>query len=388
MFVAMGKTRVDLSVPSLRELHERRSEKWALYEPDVLSLTVAEMDFPVAPAIREVLVKTIGRSDFGYAVPMPATLSAAFVAFAKRRLSWEVDPEQVRVVPDVMLGLVELCRVLVAPGKAVGFAIPAYPPFFPELSATGRRLIYVGVRPDGAIDLDALDAALADGLSALVLANPHNPTGRVLPHSELEAIAERCAAKETWVLADEIHAPLVLPGANHLPWLEVSDAARRCGISLTSASKAFNLAALKTAFVVTSSPEAREAVERVGPQHEHASLLGEIAAEVAFREGDSWLDAVIAQLDGNRGQLDADLGERLPAITWQPPQATYVAWLDCRELGLSAEPADVFLQQGRVALSPGLDYGSPGAGHVRLNFATSPEHLTEAITRMAAALKS
>lgn len=383
----MSDSTINLAVPPLGKLHERRSEKWALYQSDVLSLTIAEMDFAIAAPIRDALIATIDRSDLGYAVPTPKTLSAALAAFAQRRLNWSIDPEQVVVVPDVMLGLVELCRMLAAPGEAVGFATPAYPPFFRELTIAGLRLVEVPLRSDGATDLDALDVALADGLRAFVLANPHNPTGRVLPRPELEAIAERCAAHETWVLADEIHAPLVLPGATHVPWLEVSDAARRFGVSLTSASKAFNLAALKTAFIVTAGDEARALVARIGPQHDHASLLGEIAAEIAFRGGDDWLDAVIAQLDRNRTQLQTDLAAQLPQIRWRPPQATYLAWLDCTALNLGANPAEAFLKHGRVALGPGVNYGSTGTGHVRLNFATSPAHLTDAVRRMTATLQ-
>jgi cysteine-S-conjugate beta-lyase len=377
---------VDLSVPALAGLRQRRSEKWALFDPDVLSLTVAEMDFPIAAAVSRAVQATIERGDLGYAVPAPRGLRDALAEFAKRRLDWHVDAEQVSVVPDVMVGIVELCRTIAGPGGSVAFATPAYPPFFHEPVSAGVRTVPVALTPDGAIDLDDLDATMRSGVSALILSNPHNPTGRVLPHSELASIAEHCAEREVWVLADEIHAPLVLPGATHVPWFEVSEAARRWGIVLTSASKAFNLAALKTAFIVTSDSPARSIVERIGPQHEHASLLGEIAAEVAFREGDAWLDAVLAQLAGNRDHLDSELRERLPALSWQPPQATYLAWLDCRGLQLQDEPADVFLQRGRVALGAGLDYGEPGAGHARLNFATSPEHLSEAVARMAAAL--
>ena len=154
---------------------------------------------------------------------------------------------------------------------------------------------------------------------------------------------------------------------------------------MTSASKAFNLAALKAALIVTADPAARDLVARMPPLHEHAGLLGVIAAEAAFDDGDAWLDAVIAQLDANREQLTRDLARELPNIAWRPPQATYLAWLDCTGLGLGDEPAEIFLAQGRVALGRGLDYGAPGAGHVRLNFATSPEHLSEAVARMARA---
>ena len=374
---------LDLTVPALSELHARRSEKWAVHEADVLSMTVAEMDFPIADPIREAVQDAVSRSDLGYAVPATARLSDALAEFAQRRLGWSLDPGQVTVVPDVMVALVGLCRVLVGPGEALAFASPAYPPFFTELREAQRRLISVSLGPRGKIDLDSLDAALAQGTRVLVLSNPHNPTGRVLSRDELRVIAERCAAAEAWVLADEIHAPLVLPGVTHTPWLEVSDAARAYGIALTSASKAFNLAALKTAFVVTAETATRDLVRRMGPQHDHASVLGEIAAEVAFREGGQWLNRVITQLDHNRAHLTNELAARLSEIEWTPPQATYLAWLDCRRLSLGDEPAAVFLRHGRVALSPGLDFGPEGAGHVRLNFATSPEHITDAVGRMA-----
>ena len=204
---------IDLTVPALRQLRERRSEKWATFETDVLSLTIAEMDFPLAPAIRQIVVDTIERSDLGYAVPAPASLRDALAAFADRRLNWSVDPEQVTVVPDVMAGLSELCRAIAGPGGAVAFATPAYPPFFSELPLSDVGVVPVAVDPEGRLDLAQLDAALRTGVRAFVLSNPHNPTGRALPRPELEAIAERCAAREVWVLADEIHAPLVLPGA-------------------------------------------------------------------------------------------------------------------------------------------------------------------------------
>jgi cystathionine beta-lyase len=285
-----------------------------------------------------------------------------------------------------MLGLLELCRVIAGPGDAIAFASPAYPPFFELLPRTGARLVHVALHDDGRLDLDSLDEALATGIRALVLASPHNPTGHVSTLGELAAIAERCADHGVWVLADEIHAPLTLPGATFTAWLEVSDAAREIGVSLTSASKAFNVAGLKSALVVTASEHARGLVAGIGPEHEHSGLLGAIAAEAAFTEGDPWLDAVLAQLDANRAWLTSQLPMRLPGVAWRPPQATYLAWLDCSSLGLGDEPADVFLRRGRVAVSRGLDYGPEGAGHVRLNFGTSPEHLDEMLTRMRAAL--
>jgi cysteine-S-conjugate beta-lyase len=370
---------IDLRVPTLAELHTRRGEKWDLHPPDVLVSTIAEMDFPLAPPVAAALHAAVDRHDLGYAHARIPRLAAAFAGFAQRRLSWAVDPEQVWLVPDVMVGVGELTGLL---GGSVAFAAPAYPPFLAELPAVGREVRAVPLDDDGALDIDRLRALFAAGTRVLLLANPHNPTGRVLPRPELERLAELCAAEDVWVVADEIHAPLVLPGAMHVPWLAVSDAARHCGFALTSASKAFNLAGLKAAVLVTAAERTRERAARLGWLAEHAGLLGVLAAEVAFTEGDAWLDAVLARLAANRDLLGRLLAARLPAVRWTPPQATYLAWLDCRGLGLGDDPAAAFLDRGRVALAPGPDYGAPGAGHVRLNFGTGPELVAEMVERM------
>jgi cysteine-S-conjugate beta-lyase len=352
----------------------------------VLPSTVAEMDFPLAPEVAAALHAAIDRHDLGYTPPTATQLSEAFAGFALRRMGWSVDQDQITLVPDVMAGLIELCRVLLAPGEQVAFFTPAYPPFFAELPQARVELVQLPLGADAAVDHEALEAALAGGVRALVLTNPHNPTGRVIPRAELEQIAELCASYGCWVFADEIHAPLVLEDTIHTPWLELSDAARERGIVLTSASKAFNLAGLKTALVITASDWAREAAQRVPPLTDRLGLLGVIAAEAAFAHGDRWLDAVRTQLAANRAVLGELLAAELPKITWTPPQASYLAWLDCRAFALGDNPSETFLERGRVALSRGLDYGREGAGFVRLNFGTSPEHVTDAVRRMARAI--
>jgi cysteine-S-conjugate beta-lyase len=377
---------IDLQVPDLATLYERRSEKWSGPEPDVLPLTVAEMDFPLASEVTAALHAAVDRHDLGYTAPAAARIGAAFAGFAQRRLHWTVDPEQVSLVPDVMAGLIELCRVLIEPGAQVAFFTPAYPPFFAELPQARVELVQLPLDTAGAVDLEALEAALAGGVRVLVLANPHNPTGRIVPRPVLEQIAELCVAYDVWVLADEIHAPLVLEGATHVPWLEVSDAARNCGIALSSASKAFNVAGLKAALVITASDRSRDAVRRLPPLTDRVGILGVVAAEAAFTAGDRWLDAVQARLAANRTLLDQLLAAELPEIAWRPPEASYLAWLDCRALNLGDDPATIFVRKGRVALSRGLDYGRESACFVRLNFGTSPEHVAEAAQRMASAM--
>jgi cystathionine beta-lyase len=377
---------VDLQVPDLATLYQRRSEKWSGYQPDVLPSTVAEMDFPLAPEITAALHEAVDRHDLGYTPPAGTGLPMAFASFARRRLDWAVDPEQISLAPDVMAGLIELCRVLVSPGEQVAFFAPAYPPFFAELPQARVELVQLPLDTASAVDLEALEAALAGGVRVLVLANPHNPTGQIVPRRMLEQIADLCVRYAAWVLVDEIHAPLVLESATYTPWLEVSDAARDCGIALTSASKAFNVAGLKAALVITASDRAHDVVRRLPPLTDRVGLLGVIAAEAAFMHGDRWLDAVRNQLAANRGLLGQLLAAQLPDITWTPPEASYVAWLDCRALSLGDDPAATFLDKGRIALSRGLDYGREGAGFVRLNFGTSPEHVTDAVSRMARAV--
>jgi cysteine-S-conjugate beta-lyase len=377
---------VDLRVPDLATLHQRRSEKWSGHQPDVLASTVAEMDFPLAPEITAALHEAIDRHDLGYTPPADTGLPTAFASFARRRLDWAVDPDQITLVPDVMAGLIELSRALVAPGEQVAFFTPAYPPFFNELPQAGVKLAQLPLTAGGEADLDTLEASFAGGVRILVLTNPHNPTGQIVPQPVLEQIADLCVGYAAWVLADEIHAPLVLEGATYTPWLEVSDAARECGIALTSASKAFNVAGLKAALVITASDRARDVVRRLPLLTDRVGLLGVIAAEAAFLHGDGWLDAVRKQLAVNRRLLGQLLEAQLPDITWRPPEASYVAWLDCRALSLGDDPAATFLDRGRIALSRGLDYGREGAGFVRLNFGTSPEHVTDAIMRMARAV--
>ena len=379
-------TSIDLLVPPLAELHERRSLKWEGRAPDVLAATVAEMDFPLAPPVAEALHAAVDRHDLGYAHARIPRLAEAFAGFAARRLGWRVDPERVRLLPDAMVGVIELARMLAGEDRSVALATPAYRPFLADLPAVGLDVREVPLRDDGATDLDGLRAEFERGTRVFLLANPHNPTGRVLPRAELERLAESCAERGVWVIADEIHAPLTLSGATHVPWLEVSDAARSCGIALTSASKAFNLAGLKAALLVTASERARAAADRLPPQAVHAGLLGVVAAEVAFAEGDAWLDAVLTQLDANRALLGRLLSEQLPEVVWTPPQASYLAWLDCRALGLGDDPAGTFLERGRLALAPGTDYGRSGAGYARLNFGTSAELVGEMVQRMAHAV--
>jgi cystathionine beta-lyase len=373
---------------SLDALRERRSAKWRTYAPDVLPAFVAEMDFPLAEPLRAALLAAIEHDDCGY--PSPGPLGDAFAAFAAARFGWEVDPERVVLTPDVVTGIEELLLVLTEPGDGVVVTPPVYGPFFSTVRATGRQVVEAPlVDRDGVweLDLDALERAFAAGAAAFLLCNPHNPTGRVFSRAELEEVARLATRHGVIVLSDEIHAPLTLGGATHVPYVTLGEEAAAHGLVLASASKAWNIAGLKCAVVVSGSEAGAELAGKLSPTlRYHAGHLGVIGSVAAFAEGGEWLDALLRHLDLNRRRLAMLLERELPAVRYAMPEAGYLAWLDCRGLGLGDDPAAAFLERGRVALSPGPHYGTGGEGFARLNIGTSGALLEEAVRRMAAAI--
>ncbi|HET7327131.1 MAG TPA: aminotransferase class I/II-fold pyridoxal phosphate-dependent enzyme [Nocardioidaceae bacterium] len=371
---------------SLEELRATRSSvKWRAYPPDVLPAWVAEMDArPCAPVV-EAVTAALRRGDTGY--PWVRPFEDAFTGFAKRRWGWAPEPGP--VVADVMIGIAELLHVLTPTDGAVVLSPPCYDSFYGFVASVRRRLVTAPLsRRGGAdhrLDPEALDRAFADAGpgSAYVLCNPQNPTGTVHTADELATLARIAGRRGVTVISDEIHAPLVQPGTTYTPYLAVPEAAR--GIAVVSASKAWNLAGLKAAMVVPG-PEARDAVGALHEVVTHgANHLGVIAQTAAYAEGEAWLDQLLGEVADRRALLARLLAERLPAVVPTPAQATYLAWLDCRGLGL-ADPAEVFLERGRVAVSAGTLYDPAATGWVRFNLATSAEVVTEAVARMAAAV--
>lgn len=356
-----------------------------MYEPDVLPAFVAETDFPLAAPIKAALHEAIDRDDTGYANPAAGGLADALTGFVGRRMNWEIDAAAVITCNDVVAGLTDLLRTVTEPGDGVVITPPVYHPFFSLVPEAGRRLVEVPLLDGRSLDLDGIEGALVAGARAVLLCNPHNPTGGVAAREELERLAAMAAAHEAWVLSDEIHAPLALPGAEHIPFTTVSPEAAARGIVLVSASKAFNLAGLSCAQIVTVEGPAREAAEKLSFFARHCGHFGAIASEAAYAEGDEWLDAVIATLDGNRSLLGDLLAEQVPGAAYVPPQAGYLSWIDLSALDLGPDPAAVVLERGRLALSPGTQFGTGGEGHVRLNVGTSPELVIEAVARLATA---
>jgi cystathionine beta-lyase len=374
-----------LSIPELRK---RRSAKWTMFPPDVLPAWVAEMDFPLDDGIRAALQDAIAHDDCGYA--SGAGVGEAFASFASSWFGWTLDPRGVFVLPDVLVGIAEIVHALTKPDDRIVVNSPVYPPFFRTVREVERTIEDVPLvrREDGwELDLVGLERAFAGGAAAYLLCSPHNPLGKVFPPAALRSIAELARRYGVLVIADEIHAPLTMPGATFTPYLTVSDPLDGDAVALTSASKAWNLPGLKCAIAVAGTERMRKRLAALPPELPwRAGNLGVLASIAAFRQGGPWLRALLEYLDGNRRLLTRLVAAELPGVHYIEPQAGYLAWLDCAALDLGADPAGVFLERGRVALTRGRDFGPLAEPFVRVNIGTSAAILTEVVQRMKRSL--
>jgi cystathionine beta-lyase len=376
----MVSTPNPLTQVSLERLRQRTSVKWRQYPEDVLPLWVAEMDVDQAEPVARAIIEAVRNGDTGYLAG--TAYAEALAEFAKTRWNWDgIEVERTANVPDVMLGIVEMIKLVSGPGDPVIVSPPVYPPFYMFVRSMGRAVVEAPLT-DGRLDLTVLERTfqlIRAERPVFLLCNPHNPTGTVHTADELTAVAQLARTYGVRVIADEIHAPIVSKSTKFVPYLSVDE----YGLSLMSASKGWNLSGLKAA-VAIAGPAAADDLARLPEEVSHGpSHLGAIAHTAALREGGDWLDVVLSGLDDNRTLLAGLLDEHLPEVGYRPSPATFLAWLDCRNLGLGDDPAAVFLERGRVALTSGRDYGTGGAGFARLNIAASPEVLTEAVRRMA-----
>lgn len=363
--------------------------KWGEVAPDVLPAWVAEMDYAIAEPITEALHRAVSLGLTGYpALEGSGPLGAAYAGFAARQFGHEVSPERVVPTVDVTSG-VRLALDAVVPAGGLVMPVPGYAPQLDMAAVTGRERFDLVVDPDAEraeLDLDQLDAHFRAGATALLLTQPHNPWGRVFTRAELEGVRDVVLRHGAFVVSDEIHAPLVLAGSPpHVPYLAIEGTAEHT-VAVVSASKAFNVAGLKCAQVVTASAALHDAMTTAAPMRNDSwSVLGVEAAVAAYTLGDAWLDALRARLSTQRDLLATLLAEHLPLARMRPLEATYLAWLDLRAYGHD-DPAAVALERSRVKVSPGHDYHPGLLGHARVNIATSPERLTEVVRRMASAL--
>ncbi len=378
-------------------MRARGSLKWTRYPGDVIGAWVAEMDLGTAPSVREAIVRAATQGTLGYMPPaLPRELAQVLAGYERDAFGWDVDPDEVSLLPDVLSSLRAIIAHHTREGSAVIVPTPAYMPFLSIPGRLGRECVQVpalvGEDPDGRprweLDLDRVETAMADGAGLLVLCNPWNPVGRVLVPEELDAVAALSGRYGVPVFSDEIHAPLVLdPDMVHVPYASRPGADPALTFTATAASKGWNVPGLKCAQLVASGA-ARQAWDACDASHHlafEASILGARATVAAFRDGRGWLEEVCAYVRGNAG-LVADALAEVPGARLTVPEGTYLAWLDCSGLGLERSPADFLRQEAHVAFNDGAAFGTGYEQFVRVNLATGHGIETETARRVVAAL--
>jgi cystathionine beta-lyase len=364
------------------------SNKWRKFPSDVLPLWVADMDFPSPPAVVAALRARVEQGFFGY-LTEKAELSEVVADRLAKRYGWRVSPEAVVPIPGVIAGFNLACRALTTPGEGLLVQTPVYPPI---LRAAGNHGLTRDEQPlargaDGryTVDLDAFAGAIRPRTRAFLLCNPHNPVGRVFERDDLAAMASACLRRDVWIIADEIHGDLLFDGRQHVPMASLAPEIEQRSVTLMAPSKTFNMPGLKCAVAIVPNTAVRERlVAPIGDLVPKINVLGHTAAVAAYRDGDPWLEALLRYLEGNRDFLAREV-ERLPAVRMAAPEATYLAWLDCRDSGL-ADPYRFFLERAKIALTDGTTFGPGGQGFVRLNFGCPRPLLAEALARMTRAM--
>jgi len=370
---------------ALEELRKRKSSKWRQYPSDVLPLPVAEMDFPMAPAVKAGLQDMLDRSDTGYLGAFPE-LFEAFAKFSKSRWNWQPDTTQIRMATDVGVGIVEIMRTLIKAGDKVMLNSPVYENIWKWIVEVHAELVDVPLSEDGLnykLDLEAIEREYAKGVKLHILCHPHNPVGIIYTRSELETMATLAKKYGVIILSDEIHGPLTFNKKEFFPFLSVSDDAKEVGIIITSASKSFNFAGLKCALIITESIKLKEKINTMPPAVTwRASLFGAVASTSAYSDSEEWLDGVLITLDENRNLVKKLIDTKIPTIKYRIPDFGYLAWFDVSSLGLGSDPAAQILERSKLALNAGVLYGPKHSNFVRFNFGTSEEIINQAFERL------
>jgi cystathionine beta-lyase len=367
------------------------SVKWGAYAPDVLPLWVADMDFRSPPAVLDALAERVAHGVFGYGKE-PRELAEVIAARLGRLYAWQVSASDIVFLPGVVPGLYLSCRAFTEPGEKVVVQTPVYPPIWRAPLDSARSCVETGfIRGDDgkyAMEWDVLGQTLDAEAKLLILCNPQNPLGRVFSRGELERIAEYCLRRRVVLCSDEIHCDLVFPGYRHVPIASLSPEVAQRTVTLMAPSKTYNLAGLDCSYAVIQNPDLRARFQKARRGLvPHVNILGLTAALAAYRDGQSWLDEVLAYLTANRDAVLEQVRDHLPGVQATAPEGTCLAWLDCRRSPAAAQPYQFFLTRAKVALSDGGQFGSGGEGHVRLNFGCRRAVLLEALARMRKALE-
>ena len=372
---------------------ERRntdSIKWGLYEEDVLPLWVADMDFTSPPAVIEAMQTRTAHGVFGYARES-TELKELIAARMDNLYGWKIELEDIVLLPGVVAAFNLVCQAVAQPGESILIQPPVYPPFFSAPGYAGARAVFNNINLNAAgeyaIDLQDFEAVIEKNTRAFLLCNPHNPLGRVFSKTELSSMAQICLKHGLVICSDEIHSDLVFEGNRHIPIASLDKEIETSTVTLLAPSKTYNIAGLECSALICTNPDLRGLIQtaRRGLLG-WVNLMGMTAGVAAYKHGNEWLEQVLQLLQGNRDYLMQYLAENIPGIHMTRPEATYLAWLDCRDLNLPQSPAQFLLETARVALNNGEDFGEPGKGYVRLNFGCSHATLKDALDRIKRAV--
>lgn len=381
---------IKISTPPLSALQGRKSEKWRAFPPDILPMPFAVMDYELAEPIQAALISLVKNSDAGYLGNVPE-LGQALSFFANQRWGWQIDPSTIKIAPDVGVGVIEICRLLLSPGDKILINTPVYYNFYNWIKEIHCEVVDAPLVENElrySLDFSGIEAAYASGVKVHILCNPHNPVGALFTKSELANLADLAKQYGVRIMSDEIHAPLVYKENSFTPFLSASESAREVGFAFLSATKTFNIAGLKCAQIVAQSDQNCAILEKLPlAVHSRASLFGAIASAVAYHECIDWLDALIVELDSSRNFLKELMSNSGTSIGYRIPEAGYFGWLDLRALEMQGDVAQRFITEGKIAIAPGNFYGPSGSGFIRMNFATSREIVQDAVTRIVSVLE-
>jgi cystathionine beta-lyase len=383
------------------QLPQRRtteSAKWRIYPEEVLPLWVADMDFvspePVVRALREAAEYGLfgyPRGLHGVGTELPE-YADVIIERLRARYAWQVEPQDILFLPGIVVGLNVMSNMFRAQGGSLVVQPPVYPPILDTAQTAGltRREAPLLRQPGGtyAVDWDQFAAAFQADARAFVLCNPHNPVGRVYGRDELERMAELCLARNVVICSDEIHSDLLYRGQRHTPIASLAPEIAQRAITFIAPSKTFNMPGLQASIAVVQNAELRERFQAARQMLVGGiNLLGLVAMQAAYSEGQEWLDQLLVYLEANRDFLSDFVSSELPGLNMVKPEGTYLAWIDCRGAHLE-KPCEFFLNNARVALSDGAIFGTGGQGFVRLNFGCPRSMLEEALIRLKQALNA
>ena len=360
------------------------NEVWG--RTDLLPLWVADMDFATPPFILEAIRRRCEHPILGY-TEKPESYYQAIVGWVKRRYGMEVSKEQLNYVPGIVPGLGMALNCFTVPGDKVMIMPPVYHPFAWLVQRNGRRLVECPLKLENGtyrMDLDLFRRSIK-GVRVLILCNPHNPGGVVWTREELETLADVCAEDNVIVFSDEIHADLTLPPHRHVPFAMISEHARNNSVTFMAPSKAFNIPGMAASHTIIYNEGLHKRFEAYldAGELDMGHVLAYPAVEAAYTQGDEWLEQCLAYVQGNIAYVEAYLRENLPAIQAMRPQASYLVWLDCRELGLSQEAlVDFFVSGARLALNDGAMFGKEGEGFMRMNVGCPRSILEQAMKQL------